>query len=36
MDIARELAETLLRDAPRVADGIAARWFGGRASLLKA
>ncbi len=36
VDIARELAETLLRDAPRVADSITARWFGGRASLLKA
>ena len=36
VDIARDLAETLLRDAPRVADAVTARWFGGRASLLKA
>ncbi|WP_374262485.1 ATP-dependent DNA helicase RecG [Zoogloea sp.] len=36
VDIARDLAETLLRDAPRVADAVTARWFGGRAALLKA
>ena len=36
VDIARDLAETLLRDAPRVADAVTARWFGGRANLLKA
>ena len=34
--IARGLAEDILRDAPRVADAVTARWFGGRASLLKA
>ena len=34
--IARGLAEEILRDAPRVADAITARWFGGRANLLKA
>ncbi|HNE15579.1 MAG TPA: helicase-related protein, partial [Rhodocyclaceae bacterium] len=34
--VARDLAETLLRDAPAVADAITARWFGGRAALLKA
>ena len=28
--------EEILRDAPRVADAITARWFGGRANLLKA
>jgi ATP-dependent DNA helicase RecG len=36
VDIARGLAEEILRDAPRVADAITARWFGGRANLLKA
>ena len=36
VDIARELAEEILRDAPRVADAVTARWFGGRAALLKA
>jgi len=36
VDIARDLAEEILRDAPRAADVITARWFGGRASLLKA
>lgn len=36
VDIARGLAEEILRDAPRVADAITARWFGGRAALLKA
>ena len=36
VDIARDLAETLLRDAPRVADAVTVRWFGGRAALLKA
>ncbi len=36
VDIARGLAEELLRDAPRVADATTARWFGGRAALLKA
>ena len=36
VDVARGLAEALLRDAPRQADTITARWFGGRASLLKA
>ncbi len=36
VDIARSLAEEILRDAPRVADAITARWFGGRANLLKA
>lgn len=36
VDIARGVAEEILRDAPRVADAITARWFGGRANLLKA
>ena len=36
VEIARGLAEDILRDAPRVADAVTARWFGGRASLLKA
>ena len=36
VEIARGLAEEILRDAPRVADAVTARWFGGRASLLKA
>ena len=36
VDIARGRAEEILRDAPRVADAITARWFGGRANLLKA
>ena len=36
VDIARGLAEEILRDAPRVAEAITARWFGGRAALLKA
>ncbi len=36
VDVARGLAEEILRDAPRVADAITARWFGGRANLLKA
>ena len=30
------LAEEILEDAPRVADAVTARWFGGRAALLKA
>jgi len=36
VEIARGLAEEILEDAPRVADAVTARWFGGRASLLKA
>jgi ATP-dependent DNA helicase RecG len=36
VEVARELAESLLRDAPQVADVVVTRWFGGRASLLKA
>jgi ATP-dependent DNA helicase RecG len=36
VEIARGLAEEILHDAPRVADTITARWFGGRAALLKA
>ena len=36
VEIARGLAEEILRDAPQVADAITARWFGGRAALLKA
>ncbi len=36
VDIARGLAAELLHDAPRVADATTARWFGGRAALLKA
>jgi len=36
VEIARGLAEEILQDAPRVADAVTARWFGGRAALLKA
>ena len=36
VDVARGLAEEILRDAPRAADAIPARWLGGRANLLKA
>lgn len=36
VEIARGLAEEILEDAPRVADAVTARWFGGRAALLKA
>ncbi len=36
VEIAGGLAEEILQDAPRVADAVTARWFGGRASLLKA
>jgi hypothetical protein len=32
VEVARELAESLLRDAPQVADVVVTRWFGGRAS----
>ncbi|MDD2987821.1 MAG: ATP-dependent DNA helicase RecG [Zoogloea sp.] len=36
VELARDLAESTLRDAPQLADEVTRRWFGGRASLLKA